>query len=81
VEILPLASNQSVHVQSSQRSHTARAPSLQSLQLMEALVEEPGEVGLVSGYLSGRLHRVHTKHAIVHVCWRGYSTPSLNDRS
>jgi hypothetical protein len=67
---LPLAPHQSVDVQPSQRSHTARAPSLQSLQLMEALVEEPGEVGLLAGNLSGRLLQVHTKRAIVHV-WEG----------
>ena len=63
-----LLARQSVNVQPSQRSDTARAPSLQSLQLMEALVEEPGEVRLVSGYLRGRLHEVHMKRAIVHVC-------------
>jgi hypothetical protein len=31
-------------------------------------MEEPGEVRLVSGYLRGRLHEVHMKRAIVHVC-------------
>ena len=48
MKALPLALRQSVNVQPSQGSHTARAPSLQSLQLMERLVEEPGEVGLVA---------------------------------
>src|SRR5215208_5983603 len=58
IKILPLATHQSVNVQPSQRSHTARAPSLQSLQLMEALVEEPGEVGLIPcNLLQGRLVR------------------------
>src|SRR5215212_7624623 len=47
IKILPLATHQSVNVQLSQRSHTARAPSLQSLQLMEALVEVPGEMTLI----------------------------------
>jgi hypothetical protein len=51
MKALPLALRQSVNVQPGQGSGTARAPSLQSLQLMEALVEEPGEVGLVSGNL------------------------------
>ena len=45
---LPLVLRQSVNVQPRQRSSTARAPSLQSLQLMDGLVEEPGEVGLVA---------------------------------
>ena len=58
IKILLLATHQSINVQPSQRNHTARAPSLQSLQLMKGLVEEPGEVGLVSGYfLQGLLLR------------------------
>src|SRR5918994_2361560 len=46
IKALPLTLRQSVHVQPSQRSHTARALSLQSLQLMEGLVKELGEVAL-----------------------------------
>src|SRR5215211_2439915 len=48
INALPLAPRQSIHVQPGQRSGTTRAPSLQSLQLVEALVEEPGEVSLVA---------------------------------
>ena len=81
MKALPLAPCQPVHVQPRQRSGAALERDVQGLQVVENLVEELGEVRLVSGYLSGRLHRMHTKHAIVHVCWRGYSTPPLNDRS
>jgi len=81
MKALRLGPCQSVYVQPRKWSGGHLGPDLQGLQLVASLVEEFGEVHLESGYLSGRLHRVHTKHKIVHVCWRGYSTPPLNDRS
>src|SRR5215204_6612585 len=48
MKAISLALRQSVDVKPRQGSGAARAPSLQSLQLMEGLVEEPGEVGLIA---------------------------------
>src|SRR5215213_1001898 len=48
---LPLAPRQSVNVQPRQGSGAARAPKLQCLQLVESLVEESGQVGLVASDL------------------------------
>src|SRR5918992_481627 len=51
MKALPLALRQSVHVQPRQGSGGARAPKLQSLQLMQGLIEPSGEMSLVTGNL------------------------------
>jgi hypothetical protein len=61
MKALPLALRQSVNVQPSQGSDTTGSPHLQRLQLMQRLVKQSREVGLVSGYLlQGLLVRQQT---------------------
>src|SRR5215207_941928 len=61
----PLAFRQSVNVQPCQGSSAAYAPSLQSLQLVQSLVEPSGEMGLVPGHLLQDLlvrQKAHPSH-------------------
>jgi hypothetical protein len=68
VKALPLAPCQPVNVQPRQGGGTAGSSCLQGFEFVQSFVEPPGEMGLVSGYLSGSFHQVHTKRAIVQMC-------------